>query len=85
MDDAIKVVGEIRAQLAYYDFLLPGDYVPDPPLQKRWFRWRPAFAVTNEMLVWAGDLARARTLMDLQSAIDALRTQATGGNNVGTE
>ena len=68
----LETLHQMRAQLAQYDFLLPGDYVPDPPLVKRWFRWRPAFEVTQQHLVWAGDIARARSLMDLQSAIDAL-------------
>lgn len=74
MTDAAKIVGQIRADLAYYDFLLPGDYVPEPPTRKCWFRWRPAFTVTDDMLIWAGELARARVLMDLQSAIDALQS-----------
>lgn len=72
--DAARIVGQIRAQLAYYDFLLPGDYVPDPPLRRQWFRWRPAFAVTDDMLIWAGTIARARSLMDLKSAENALAT-----------
>lgn len=69
---AAHIVGQIHAQLQYYDYLLPGDFVPDPPMRKRWFRWRPAFAITDDMLIWAGTIARARSLMDLKSAVDAI-------------
>lgn len=62
------IVRQMRAQLAYYDFLLPGDFVPEVPLRKRWFRWRPVFEVTQDMIEWAGAMARARSLMDLDYA-----------------
>jgi hypothetical protein len=63
----LEIVRQAHAQLAWYDFLLPGDFVPDPPLRKRWFKWRPAFVVTDDMIRWAGQIARARSLMDLKS------------------
>jgi hypothetical protein len=71
----VEIIGQIRAQLAMYDWLLPGDFMPEPPMVKRWFRWRPAFAVTQELMVWAGTIARARSLMDLKSVEDALNDQ----------
>lgn len=45
-------------------------------MRKRWFRWRPAFAVTDDMLIWAGKIARARSLMDLKSAEEAIAIEA---------
>lgn len=71
---AIKLIDDMRSQLAMFDYLLPGDWLPEPPMEKRWFRWRPAFAVTQGMVVWAGGIARARVLMDL----DELRKQLAG-------
>lgn len=81
MKSAAEIVGQVRASLAYYDFLLPGDYVPEPPLIKRWFRWRPAFIVTDDMLIWAGTLARARSLMDLKSAEEAIADSLNDGDD----
>jgi hypothetical protein len=66
------IVRQMAAQLAYYDFLLPGDYVPDVPVRKRWFRWRPSFEVTQDMIEWAGAMARARSLMDLKNAANLI-------------
>ena len=83
VERAARIVGQIRAQLAYYDYLLPDDYVPEPPMQKRWFRWRPAFAITDDMLIWAGTIARARSLMDLKSAEEAIA--ALSASNEGEE
>jgi hypothetical protein len=62
----------MRAQLANYDYLLPGDFIPEPPLRKRWFRWRAAFEITQDMIVWAGEIARARSLMDLKQAAELI-------------
>jgi len=67
----------MRASLAHYDYLLPGDYVGEAPWRKRWFRWGPAFAITDELLVWAGGIARARSLMDLDAAADAIEKAGT--------
>jgi hypothetical protein len=71
------IVHEMRAQLANYDYLLPGDFIPDPPLRKRWFRWRPAFEITQDMIVWAGEIARARSLMDLEQAAEMIEEDAS--------
>ena len=66
----VRLLQDIHAQLAYYDYLLPGDFVPDPPWRKRWFRWGPAFKVTDDLIIWAGQIARKRSLMDLKSAAE---------------
>lgn len=82
-DQILDMVRRMHSDLAQYDYLLPGDYVPEPPLRKHWFRWRPAFAVTDAMLIWAGGIARARTLMDLKSVEDAIAqdiAQPSGGD-----
>jgi hypothetical protein len=82
MDSSTKraagIVHDMRAQLANYDFLLPEDYVPEVPLRKRWFRWRPAFEVTQDLIVWAGDMARARSLMDLAQAASLIEDNSNG-------
>lgn len=76
MGEAARIVRQMRASLANYDYLLPGDYVPEAPLVKRWFRWRPAFTITDQMIEWAGGIARARTLMDLEQAADEIEQEA---------
>jgi hypothetical protein len=72
---AAKIVHDMRSQLAYYDYLLPGDYVPEAPWRKRWFRWGPAFEITDELIEWAGTIARARSLMDLAQAAALIEEQ----------
>jgi hypothetical protein len=69
---AANIVSEMIVQLANWDYLLPNDFIPDPPLRKRWFRWRPAFEITQDMIVWAGEIARARSLMDLKQAVELI-------------
>jgi hypothetical protein len=76
-----EVVRQMRASLAYYDYLLPGDWLPEPPLRKSWFRWKPSFEVTQDLVVWAGTVARARSLMDLEAAASAIEARSAETGN----
>lgn len=81
--NAAGTIRQMRADLSQYDFLLPDDYVPEPAWRKRWFRWGPAFTITDDMLVWAGQIARARSLMDLEAAASAIEARRAATENTG--
>lgn len=71
---AAELVREMRAQLAHWDYLLPGkcrDW-PKPPMERHWFFWRRPVRITFDLETWAGEMARARSLMDLKAAADML-------------
>lgn len=68
-----KLVREMRSSLANYDYLLPGRWTPpDPPLERGWFGRSRSMHVTDAMIVWAGQIARERSLMDLGAAADMI-------------
>lgn len=75
----------LRSQLAQFDFLLPGDYWKTirPPTYRDWLGRSRPMQITIEMETWAGEIARARVLMDLDSILAAL--SATTQHRTGEE
>ena len=66
------IIRNMAGQLAQWDYLLPGDYMPDPPLVRHWLFWKRPLPITQDLEVWAGMIARARSLMDLEAAAAAI-------------
>ena len=73
---AAEIVREMRAQLANWDYLLPGDFMPEPPLVRHWLFWKRPLPITPELQVWAGEIARARSLMDLAAAAKIIEEES---------
>ncbi len=71
---AVTLLESMWEGLRQFDYLLPGDWLPPtPPATADWLGRARTLPVTDDMIRWAGEVARARSLLDLKHALHQLR------------
>jgi hypothetical protein len=75
--EAADTLQQVWDQLVQFDFLLPGSWLPPKgPTRTNWLGQAVPIPVDFPLQEWAGEVARARVLMDIKSAATMLRAQA---------
>ena len=78
MDKSLQILRSMRSQLAMFDFLWPGEFCPAMPKVRHWRFWKRTPANFADFELWAGGMARARVLMDLDNAIQQIEELGNG-------